>query len=263
MRSLERSVYVYNEIFDILNKKIVIDNANTEKDKIRTYSLRYQIFSVETNIIKAENCIQYKECDEYDSRSICCSMIYTPTDTILGHVRIITSDQRNIERSFPIQKVCNHSIFSDRKLFIRRSAVEISRFGFSHQGKNAVKNHLYENSFCNQLPDSVSIDDILSTIFYIKLQQAVVKTCIEYGFDFLLSYTRPHLLRKLTYYGIYFRPIGPVVLEERYSFQPCYIHLDEMLSRMAKDNPIFYKYVIDGIKYEKYCNLMNDYIIAR
>lgn len=203
----------------------------TSADLQKAFRLRYQVYCVEK---------QYESCDErrglefdsFDDQSVH-TLLVDAQENAVGNVRLILPNYKQLDQSFPIQKICNHKMLHDRQ-FIFGGAAEVSRFAISKSlGEKGQR-------VAPSLP-----------VLSLGLMRGVVRMSREHGVDELFAVMEPALIRLLARCSVHFAPIGPVV-DYHGMRQPCHANLSRLLQRTEVENPAVWAFITADGKYAKH-----------
>ena len=229
----DRLVETFDQFFEIIP-------ANSLRLLEEVHKLRYQVYCCENAF---ENPASYPDCremDAYDARSVHSLLVDKASGDSLGTVRIILPDSKHPSKSFPIQEICRHQFLSERRLTGTITAVEVSRFAISKKCRNEWN-----------LRKEMSLGEpttAMAQLMALGLIKASVRMSVEHGISEWFAVMEPSLLRLFKRFGMYFRPIGPLV--EYHGFrQPCHAHLYNLLERVRAENLGVWEVITDEGKY--------------
>jgi len=193
----------------------------------QAYRLRYQVYCVENSFENPEEHPSGYEKDEFDVRSVHTLLFERQSGAVAGTARLILPNRIAFEKSFPIQRICKYPLLSDRRHFNATRSAEISRFAVSKEFRQKES-----DSFPPDWRDRFLADRRM-VIPYITLglMNGIIRMCIEQGITDLYAVMEPTLLRLLSRFGIYFRPIGPLV-DYHGMRQPCHADIESLLARV-------------------------------
>ena len=206
------------EIEDQFYVKIVDDMALLTK----VYELRYQVYCTERGFEKGTQQPGQAgmESDDFDVRSRHIALIDRHTSQLVGTARMVQSVPASACSGFPMQTVCNPSLFEK---FPLDTTVEISRFAISKQRRSATS----------------------AALMRMGLIRGLVRLSAELGVTHWCAVMEPTLLRLLSMTAIYFEPLGPAV-EYHGLRQPCFSRLDRLLERVKQGRPEIWNYLTEG-----------------
>lgn len=226
------------EQMDNYNCRFAVISANTHGLQEQAYRLRYQVYCKENNF---ENPLDHpleQEMDEFDGRSVHSVIIDRPSRTVVGTVRLILPDQEAVEKSFPIQHVCNHPLLHRFRLLHKSRSAEISRFAIS-------KDFCRRAADCHPLQESRDERKASMPNLTLGLMNGIVRMSAENGISDWFAVMEPTLLRLLSRFGIYFSPIGPMVNYHGMR-QPCHAVMNNLLERVRKERPEVWEIITDN-----------------
>jgi N-acyl amino acid synthase of PEP-CTERM/exosortase system len=206
----------------------------------QAFRLRYQVYCREYNYEEPGEYPNYLETDEYDSRSVHSLLMDRIHGAIAGTVRLILPDPLAPLESLPIQRICNHPLLMERRLFLTATAAEVSRFAVSKSSRKILRESSADGS-ARHGQEAVE-NRILRSAIPLGLMKATLHMSIEHGITDWFAVMEPSLLRLLSRFGIYFKPIGPMV-EYHGLRQPCHAHVGSLLERVRHECPEVWKYV--------------------
>ncbi|NMC75459.1 MAG: PEP-CTERM/exosortase system-associated acyltransferase [Geobacteraceae bacterium] len=230
---VSRLAVTYNSWFEVVP-------ADSPELLEQAYRLRYQVYCREYNYEEPGEHPNQLETDEYDNRSVHSLLVDRIHETIAGTVRLILPDPDSPQRSFPIQRICSHALVQDRRLLLTGTAAEISRFAVSKSFRKELREspHLGTSRHVGESVES----RILRSAIPLGLMKATLHMSMEHGITDWFAVMEPSLLRLLSRFGIYFKPIGPLV-EYHGLRQPCHANVDDLLERVRQECPDVWKYV--------------------
>ena len=225
----------YNHWFEVVP-------AGTPALLEQAYRLRYQVYCREHDFETPDEHPHQRETDEFDSRSIHSLLVNRASGTFAGTVRLILPDQGAPESSFPIQRICSHPLLTDRRLLLTSSAAEISRFAISKEFRKITGEITSPKTGLNaQSPVGKSA---LIPYITLGLMKATLQMSFEHGITDWFAVMEPPLLRLLSRFGIYFKPIGPLV-EYHGLRQPCHANVGILLERVRQERSDVWEFVTD------------------
>lgn len=225
----------HDNMLHAYNARFKVTPATTPALQDQAYRLRYQVYCCEHSYENPAEHPHQRETDHYDDRSAHSLLVDRTSGTTVGTVRLIFPDKNSRADSFPIQKVCSHPLLTDRKLHVTTAAAEISRFAISKAyRKNA-----------HAISDAVAADPSqLIPCITLGLFKATLQMSFEHGISNWFAVMEPALLRLLSRFGIYFKPIGPLI-DYHGMRQPCHAHVSSLLARVHQEQPDIWDFVTD------------------
>ena len=204
------------------------------------FRLRYGVYCIENAFEDRTAYADGREWDEFDQRSAHSLLIYRPTGTPAGTVRLVLPLRADLQNSFALQRVCRHPFVNDRSMFPIERMAEVSRFCISKE-------------FRRRWDDGTGIGSEMSAEeerrilphLSLGLIESLIRMSIDHHVTHWCAVMEPALLRLLARLGIHFKPIGPLI-EYHGRRQPCYISLDVLLPRMRRERPDVWDLVTRG-----------------
>lgn len=213
----------YNQWFDVIP-------AKTSYLVDQVHRLRYQVYCIENSFEDPNIHPNGVERDEYDSRSVHSLLADRASGAVAGTVRLILPAPKP-EQSFPIQGICKSPLLSDPKMFYVGKAAEISRFCISKGFRQQIRDSQSSGEEASDSQGSAIDKQLLMPCITLGLMKAIVQMSAENGVTDWFAVMEPSLLRLLTRFGIYFKPIGPLV-DYHGKRQPCYQNVEQLLERI-------------------------------
>lgn len=184
--------------------------AETIEQKIEGFRLRYQVYSLERGFEPGQNGL---ETDDHDCHSRHVLLRHTPTDKVIGTVRLVTLPVWDPAASLPMEQVCRPFRLAQLP---RHQVAEVSRFALS----KALRSLVGEQSNRARL----------------ELIRGIVLLSRRIGIRYWYALMEPKLLRLLQHSAIHFHQAGAVV-EHHGTRQPSMVDLPEMLARVRREQP--------------------------
>ncbi len=185
--------------------------ADTPKLKEEVYKIRYQVYCDELNYEPQENFPDGMETDIYDSRSIHCLLKHKSSGLYAGCVRLVLADLEKPEASFPLEKVCQHSVDFSRKS--RLHYAEVSRLAVISQFR---KRKGEQNSATGLILPEQELNPSIQEkrkfpVIALSLYLACISICTTLELDYLITIMEARLSRHLRIVGIPSQLIGDFV----------------------------------------------------
>lgn len=248
-----------NQLYNAYKSFFEIVMADTPELKKIVYRVRYQVLCEEGRIPGFDQSLypDALEKDEYDDRSIHALLKHISTGKFIGTTRIVLPDINNPDKPFPVESYTH----LDTEFFIknnvsRQDTVEISRFLVINEFQRRKGDCFYQEP----KESESKIDDDkhagttktkerrTSTNLNLILMAAVVQMSARHGIKNWLSFMNPALNRLLSYSGLGFIPIGPLV-ECHGLRQPYFVKNTDVLDRVYKDHHHVWEILTDHGKY--------------
>ena len=183
--------------------------ALTDELKTQAYRMRFQVYCIETKLESPTDYPNGLEIDRYDSHSMHVLLRHIPTNTFIGHARVVFPTRDTKER-FPVQEVCNHPILEHPGM------AEVSRLCISMKRSRKIGG-----------PNGLLV----------ILIKALVEMSRQNDVSYWCGLMEPRFLRRLSRLGIYFNPIGELIFHHGCLRQPVYQKLGSLLDRAHEENP--------------------------
>ncbi len=185
--------------------------ASTHQLKHEVYALRHQVYCEELHF--EEEKPDQIETDEFDERSIHCCIRHLGTKNLAGTLRLITSNSPT--EQLPIQQFCDYALTNDLlhpNRFLPREICEISRLAVpasfrkrqADQFEGGATGAINEASFSAQ---ELRFFPYIAISLYMSAIAMTHKTRRFHVFVMM----EPRLARSLSFVGIHFQSIGPVI----------------------------------------------------
>ena len=243
VRQWQRRPVVSNpELIDSFNHRFAVITADTLALQEQAYRLRYQVYCIENSFENLRDHPMELEMDEFDAHSVHTVIIDRSSQAVTGTVRLILPEPDAFEKSFPIQRVCNHPLLrKDRFLHTARPA-EVSRFAVS---KKFSRRTAECQPSSQRRTDARNERQTTMPNITLGLINGTVRMSVEHGVTEWFAVMEPSLLRLLAKYGIYFSPIGPMVNYHGMR-QPCYVIFEKMLGRVRKERIDVWEFITEN-----------------
>ena len=233
-----------NELYNAYKSFFETVMADTPELMEIVYHLRYQVLCEEQRIPGFDPLLypDRQEKDIYDSHSTHALIKHRLTGKFIGTVRLVLPDTNNPDKPFPVEAYTQlNTEFFTKNNISRQDTVEISRFlvigefqrrrgdcFFEDVRKKDTNNH--EKSAVNTTTKERRVSINITLI----LMAAVVQMSARHGIKNWLSFMNPSLNRLLSFSGLGFIAIGPIV-ECHGLRQPYFVKNADALGRIYKD----------------------------
>lgn len=224
----------FHSYFDVIH-------AADERLKTDVYSLRYQVYCLETGFENPDQFPDGLEKDHYDGHSVHCLLRHKPSDSYAGTVRLILPYPSDDSRPFPIElhagKFFDPAKFNPEKI-PRSHLAEISRLALTRNfhrrqgeehlpaGRGDVENHIQSESDRRR-----NFPHVILGLFV-----AIVQMSVQQGITHWYAVMEPALARLLQRFGIQFTEIGPVI-DYHGLRQPFFGAVDEVMAGIYATHP--------------------------
>lgn len=223
--------------------------AKTTELRDLAFRLRFRVYCIENSFEDPAANPDGRETDEFDDHAAHSLLIYRPTGTPAGTVRLVLPLPHDPDNSFALQRVCTDPLLRDRSKFPVHRVAEVSRFCISKEFRRRWGDG---SVLGGELADSaeMSLDEERRILPHLSLGliESLVRMSIENGMTHWCAVMEPTLLRLLGRLGIHFDPIGPMV-DYHGRRQPCYIPLDVLLPRVQRERPDVWDVITRGGKH--------------
>ncbi len=183
------------------------------------FRLRYQVYCLERGFEPARN---GRESDRFDPFARHALVRDRASHQPVGTVRLVPPAPGDILLPFPINKACDPALL--RHLPLAHTA-EISRFALS---KSYRTDH-----------------GVTGSLLRLFLMRGVIALSGELGLTHWCALMEPCLMRLLRATSIHFQPLGGPV-EHHGLRQPAVAVITEVLTRSAREQPLFWDFVTEG-----------------
>ncbi|WJW74468.1 PEP-CTERM/exosortase system-associated acyltransferase [Thiohalobacter sp. IOR34] len=220
------------DLVQAFNRHFRVETHDSPYLRDACYSLRYQVYCLETGYEDAAAFPDGRETDRFDGRAAHALVYHRPTGQAAATVRLVLPDPGDSSRPFPIELHCAASLQAaafDMAGLPRDRVAEISRFAVSKSFKRrAGEAGTLAGAALGGSASRPSVDARAFPHLTLGLFQAIVAMSAEHGITHWYAVMEPSLLRLLTRFGIVFRPIGE--LSDYHGLrQPCMGVVDEVL----------------------------------
>lgn len=229
-------------IYDHFSSYFSISIADTPELQQEVYKIRYQVYCEELGYEPKENFADGMETDIYDYRSIHCLLKHKPSGLYAGCVRLVLADLEQLEKPFPLEKVCHHNI--DFRQKSRLHYAEISRLAVISQfrKRKGEKNSatgliLPEQELAPSIKEKRKFPVIASSLYL-----ACLSMIMTMEIDYALTVMEARLSRHLRIIGIPSQLIGDFV-EYHGKRGPFLMSPASVLSNISED----IRYLFDNI----------------
>jgi N-acyl amino acid synthase of PEP-CTERM/exosortase system len=229
------------KLSDAYNHWFKVVPADTPELLEQAYRLRYQVYCCEHDYETPDEQLEQRETDEFDSRSVHNLLIDRASGAVTGTVRLVLPDQKTPEKSFPIQQICSHPLLADR--IITSTAAEISRFAVSKRIRQMADG--FTSPVIDHHGDCPIDRRNLKSYIALGLMKATMQMSFEHGITDWFAVMEPSLLRLLSRFSIYFKPIGSLVAYHGMR-QPCHANVGALLERVRRENFELWEFVTES-----------------
>jgi len=221
-----------SSLADLFQTHFEVVPADEDHMLEKVYRLRHQVYCEELGFEPHQ--VSHMEQDEADKNSIHCLLLHKSTQTYVGCVRLILSDQRAPDEVFPFEKTCGKSmrwVFDKSAGTGRKRYGEISRLAITSNFRRPRHEVLTANGSIEKLDMT---DDEARKLFpsiALGLYLAITAMGLKQGLDGVFAMMEPRLARQLHSFGIHFQQVGDAV-EHRGVRAPYYISRHSLLENL-------------------------------
>ena len=260
-----------NDIYSTFKRSFNLIEANTPELLLKVFQLRYQVLCVQNNFpdMHAGDYPDELEKDEYDERSSHILIQFIPTGQFIGTVRLILPDPLNPDSLFPLEmhtQIDPDLYISDNET--RKQTAEISRFLVSSDFDRRKKDRRKPEPQANNQDSTETNQEACSNVenerrkgddrrkgdrrsslnLYVVLMAGVVQMTTKHKKQYWISAMEPALNRLVSYSGLNFNPIGPVI-DYHGKRQPYSAKVSDILLRTYKLHRGVWEVITDRGKY--------------
>jgi N-acyl amino acid synthase of PEP-CTERM/exosortase system len=204
------------------------------------YALRYQVYCVEHPFENPNEHPDGREIDPFDSHSVHAVLLYRPTETVVGCVRLILPKEGSGVAALPIASLLTDEGRERLNQCDPTRTAEISRYAVSKALRRRPGEELYpdvgelSSADMRRLVPHISVG-LVRGVAALARQRGITKVCAAMA---------PALGRLLERFGLVFESLGPVV-DYHGPRQPCLADCESLIAGMAARNAEHYR-VIDA-----------------
>ncbi len=234
----------FNRYFEILPA----DTSDLVEEVLR---LRYQVYCVETTILRGSHHTNCREKDLYDPRSVHHLIRHKPTGLFVATVRLILPDPSNLETRFPMEEFCSQCFYKDLDALeevSRGSLAEVSRFLISKsREREIITSQMSKEGQDEGASGYRRKDGLLCYLLLFGLFSAVVRMTALNRIMYWYVGVEPSFHRLLSRFGIEFTPIGPL-FEYHGPRLPCLGSTVSILKGIQRYRPEIWTFLTEGGK---------------
>ena len=204
-----------------------------------TFKLRYQVYCLEREFLRAEEHPTESESDHFDAASEHFSA-YDRHQQIAGSVRLVNNSP---EHGYPFQSHC--PVFPDVWLPPNEEAQEISRLVVSKQYRRRQGDNWFGVSEENpdDLPEDIAAKRGGHPIIVLGMYREMYRYSKQNGIHYWYAAMERSLVRLLSRYGFDFKPVGPQI--DYYGPVAIYLaSLAELEQRLSAESPELFDWFI-------------------
>ncbi len=234
-----------SDLYNNFHKYFEIVEADSDELLEIVYRIRYQVLCVEQRIPEFDASLypDKLEKDNYDSHSSHVLLRFRPSGDFIATARLILFDPLQPEKPFPVESYTQQDLeLCNIKALPRQQVAEISRFVVvskfdRRKGERRSQGirKVDENAAVSERRERSSTDRRSTPNIALILMAGIVRMSIKFNIKNWLSGMAPALNRLLSYDGLHFKPIGPLVNYHGLR-RPYYVKVGDVLNRMYKEH---------------------------
>lgn len=229
-----------SDLSALYDKYCSVVPANTPDLLDAAHALRYQVYCVEHAFEDRSRQTGEREVDAYDEHSVHAVLIYKPTDTVVGCVRLILPHEVEGVSHLPMRRLLSDEDRLRLDQYPLATTAEISRYAVSKAFRRRDGEELYPDAHFFDLPQQEARR--LLPHMSVGLVRGVARLAGDHGIEHVCAAMVPGLLRLLGRFGLSFERLGPVV-DYHGERQPCVAACEDLLAGMANRHAEYYRIV--------------------
>ena len=205
-------------LYESFQQDFEIVTADTDELREHVFRLRYQVLCVEKRLpgFDPNHYPNQLEKDNYDSHSAHILLHHRSSNEFIGTARLILADTMQPQKKFPIELHGElDPALCDIQALPRQRIAEISRFLITEQFDRRKGNHRKRtgsnHNIIDREKDQRDGDRRSGSNIALALVAGVMRMSARHGILDWFSVMDPILNRLLSFYGLGFDPIGPLV----------------------------------------------------
>ena len=214
--------------------------ASTPELLDAAHALRYQVYCVEHAFEERSSQTGEREVDSYDSHSVHAVLIYKPTNTVVGCVRLILPHEVAGVSHLPMRRLLSEEDRLRLDQYPITKTAEISRYAVSKAFRRREGEALYPDAGFFDFPRKEARR--LLPHMSVGLVRGVARLAGEHGIEHVCAAMVPGLVRLLDRFGLSFERLGSVV-DYHGARQPSIAACGDLLAGMADRHAEYYRIV--------------------
>jgi len=241
-----------NDLYDAFHKYFEIVMVDTPELLKAAYRIRYQVLCVEKRLPGFDQSLYFdgEEKDSYDNQSSHALLRYRPSGNFIGTVRIILFDALNPEKLLPVEEYTQiERELCDMSKLPRHQTAEISRFVVVSQfdrRKGERRNLKTRKGGFIERRDRRTTPHLA-----LVLMAGVLRMSDNHNIRNWVSVMDPVLNRLLSYFGLGFSVIGPLI-DYHGIRRPYFMKVNDVLAEMEKNHHDAWEVVTENGKYSQF-----------
>ncbi|MCP5368290.1 MAG: PEP-CTERM/exosortase system-associated acyltransferase [Hyphomicrobiales bacterium] len=195
--------------------------ATTFEEKEAAFKLRYRVLVEELHHQSPDQQPTGRELDAFDVRATHALLVHRGSGRVSGTTRLVLPDPGALDRSFPLQTLCDDPILRAAGALPLDRTAEVSRFIIAPESRGA-------RTIDADARRQRHMGLVRAYSLTVGLIKAVVRMGTENKVEHLIAIMTPSLLRMLSRLGIHFHIIGRPI-EYNGLRQPCHISMREVM----------------------------------
>lgn len=245
-----------SELYDAYQKYFEIIIAETPEQREIAYQIRYHVLCQEQRIpgFDQSSYPEKLEKDNFDDRAMHALLKHRSSGNYIGTIRIVLPDPSALDKPFPVESYTHlDTEYLKNQNVSRLQTAEISRALVIKEFQRRKGDLLYqetdEGETSSEDKSSTKQNDrrVTANISLI-LMAAVVQMSVKSNAENWLSFINPALNRLLSYSGMEFTPIGPLV-ECHGIRRPYFAKMTDILDKTHSEYQDVWEILTDQGKY--------------
>ncbi len=224
----------------LFERSFAVVRADTPALQDALFRLRYQVYCLENAFENAAEFPDRREKDAFDEHSLHAALIYKPSSSVVGGVRLIQPQSASV---LPLYSIVGRTEANVLRQLSPRIA-EISRYAVAGAFRRRQGDGDYPDLALHSWSSEAECRRVLPHIT-LGLMRAILGYCAEHDIQLLCATMAPALIRLLHRLGLHFQPIGPMVTFHGVR-QPCFAWYEELLAGLKACHVDFHDVVIRG-----------------
>ncbi len=246
----ERSVLVghlaHGGLVDVYHKYFDYRIVRSEADHVAAHQLRYEVYCEETGYLSKDINPAGLERDEHDAHSVQSVLLHRASNRVAGTVRMVLPRPSKTGCAQPARLFSPVLNALPESVLPCKTTGEVSRFAIHPSFRRRLGDGLYARIFSG---DELTMSDFdprrVIPHITLGLFASIFQIVRENRLTHLCAVIDPGLLRILSRLGLHFHKAGSAI-EFHGTRQPVYASGEELLVRLAEDQPAIYELIVAG-----------------
>jgi N-acyl amino acid synthase of PEP-CTERM/exosortase system len=228
-----------DSILSLYDRYFYVTPASTPQLLDAAYALRYQVYCVEHTFLDPAQQHGDREIDRYDEHSVHAVLIYRPTETVAGCVRLVLPQPGQPLSRLPMLEFVDEQTRHELGRCDPATTAEISRYAVSKTFRHRQGEDLYPD-----VGAPLRTGDFRRLLPHLTLGllRGIAMLAAERGITTVCAAMSPPLGRLLDGWGLHFKSLGPLV-DYHGQRQPCMAQCETLLAGMAARRSEYYEVV--------------------